>query len=150
MLIPEGLYYLTTARQVGTAPIEFVCRERGDAATAAIVQEDIYTVPGDRVLVLSNAAMRAFGGAGSNRTFSELTINPPSAVAGAETIAIHMAETPEDGSTADNWQGEVWVPPLWTIEYKVTFSSAVVENGIRCAIQGLLIPLGSTTGNGAG
>jgi len=147
MLVPDWLYKFTSATHQGSQPIEVVHADGTAGAASVSVNALVYTVPGDFILLLTNACgLSSPGGAQVTTNRQWYTASPDG------TQAYVIARDDTDGGAgaqvALNWQGEVWIPPTWQVRYSGAFSAGVSDNTQDAWLHGVLIPRGSIAWRG--
>lgn len=139
MRFPEWLYRLLPG-DAGSQLLGVVWRE-GAATGASPVSVDVYVVPNDKCLVLTNLAV---------------FINPDPAV--AVTRGRVMADPPDgntrynilelggpfaaDANVPGNWSGEVVIPGGWKVKCEGLFTGGAA-NSVNCELHGYLVPRGT-------
>jgi len=141
MRFPEWLYRLLQGDE-GSQLLSVVWREVASTATVAALNATVYQVPGDKCLILTNAACRFIPGNTQTVNRRRLMADPPSG-----TTRYNILDEEVDGAasiTLDaNWQGEVIIPPGWRVLIEGTFNSAVNANTVEAEIHGYLVPRGT-------
>lgn len=141
MKFPEWLYKLLPGDQ-GSQQLGVIWRENSSTQAALTVSADVYVVPNDKCLVLTNAVVRAAPGAGQFSLRRRVMADPP---AGTVRYDILDAEVNGGAGTqmSDNWSGEVVVPGGWKVKVEGQYDALGNPNNIGCEIHGYLIPRGS-------
>lgn len=143
MRAPEVCYGFVTLNDVQGALVAIVTREIVSSASQTNVGVDIYTVPSDRVFILSAANVSSVPGAGQVCSHLGLSILEEA----SQTIEIAGGPDPEN-TTADidrhlNFSGEVWCAPGTIVRGNGVFNSGVAANTVGVRINGILIPRGN-------
>lgn len=140
MRFPEWLYALLPNDE-GSQKLGVVWRESTSSQAAATVSVDVYTVPADKCLVLTNLTGQFIPGAAQNVQRRRFMADPP-----AGTVRYNILDDEADGSVnsllTNNWQGEVVIPGGWKVKVEGLFSGAVA-NSVNGELHGYLIPRGT-------
>lgn len=142
MRFPEWLYKLLPGDE-GSQQLGVRWREATLSAALVTVDVTAYSVPNDKVLVLTNAA--GFFNPGAGQLLSRLQLLAfPEGPAG--TVRYSIVDRP--GGVADanvhfDWQGEVVIPPGWGVVARGVFDSGVAANSVNVEIHGYVVPRGT-------
>lgn len=141
MRFPEWLWQLLPG-DTGTQQLGVIWREGSSTQNAAAVGVTVYTVPTDKCLVLTNAAVQLTPSAGVTVNRRRIMADPPE---GTVRFNIHDEETQGAASAivSQNWQGEVVVPGGWKVRVEGNFDAAGANNNVSGEIHGYLIPRGT-------
>lgn len=139
MRFPTFLYRLLPGDEgkIHIAPAWHQCSDTGIKTTHTAVG---FIVPGDTAFILTNASMRWANGAGETTQRRRLMADPPS---GSERYTIFENEASSAQDAADNWQGEVIIPPLWKVIFEATSTPGAASSSIQLEYFGYLIPRGT-------
>ena len=140
MFFPEVLYRLSKRDEQVTwlDPVA----SRISATLAGINPVAIYTVPNDRVLVLTAACIEATPGVGQNILLKVLHTRPPTGGTNVTFRSDYVAGGVGVQQGMD-WDGEIAVPPSWTVNGNVLFNAGAVASTATLMMHGLLIPVGN-------
>lgn len=142
MKFPTFLYRLLPG-DGGQQQLQLVFRDSVNSAAAGTVTTQPYTVPGDKVLVLTNACARATAGAAQNANRIRLFVDPQNGTKRYELAALGSGSVGPPAYAVLNWTGEVVVPPGADVEAEAVFSAGVAANEINLEIFGYLVPRGT-------
>jgi len=133
--------YERTYKDMAGVQLETVV-DRIDTTAANVDVRAIFSVPVDRIFILSHLHSAFVPGAGQNINSRFLVAVPPSVTltgvlnelgSGAANTTVFLDVTP----------GEVWIPPAYTIEARGNFNAGVAANSVQLSVFGLLIPRGN-------
>lgn len=141
MIGPELAYAFAKPQDTVGGTLAIVAREVNAGASAAQIDSTLYTVPQDKVLVISSLNATLTPGAAQIARFGAFRIN-------VGTI-IELFTGPEiENATANRvvnlwWTGEVWMPPGSALEFRGTFDAGAALNNSFSRVTGNLIPRGN-------
>jgi len=140
VIVPELTYQYAQMKDIAGGTLIVVNVEGSDALTNVSVFPTVYTVPGDKILVLSCATGIALPGAGQICT--ELNF-----VVSINTISFEFYRSGEvlvnSGIRSGVWSGELWIPPEASILGSGVFDAGANSNSVTFTIHGVLIPRGN-------
>ena len=139
MRVPELTYGFSQLKDTAGGILELWCRKGQSDDSATTVANDLYTVPDDKILVLTAMALRLNPGAG------QIAISATAvACEGVEFFrGPYPVNVSVDFDVLMHWSGELWVPPGETLRATGTFDAATVSNQIRFSAFGFIIPRGN-------
>jgi len=105
----------------------------------AQVNADV-SVPDSQVLILMAAQVTGLPGLAQNVASNLLQIIPPGQANSMELKRQSAALAANVISDLD-WQGEIIVPPDWTVRAAVAYNAGAVNNETRLSLFGILIPV---------
>lgn len=141
MFVPEFLYQLS-ARDQQVTWLDPIARVFVASVAAATVIPS-FTVPTDRVFILTNSHISGVGGGAQTVARIALALTPPGGlVAAGPNVDVEGLEVPGAPNIARlSWTGELMVPPAWMVSAIVLFSAGAVANTVNLNLNGCLIPV---------
>lgn len=139
MIFPEYLYQLSK-RDLQVTWLDPALRSVVTSVAAANVTSD-FTIDNGRILVLTHVHGFVIPGGGQNVTLLSLLIVDP----GGTLIRLVTDDTNQaaDFRAESTWQGELIIPPGWTIRATADFNAALAANRVDLSLGGILIPVGN-------
>lgn len=138
MIFPEFLYRLTAADS-GKQVLEHVMAENNASAAAVTVGMTVFTVPADKVFLLTNTSAAFTPGATQNLVSTELLI--ADALGSRQWPYLRAAS----GLFVGGFSGDLLVPPTFRVRAQGVFSAGANVNQVEASCHGILIPRGSFT-----
>lgn len=148
MKLPELAYQFRTPLDTASPTIEQKVEYLLSTAAANSVNTDAYTVPGNRILVLSHCFAYALAGAAQLPTRLRLMIRRNGI---DHTLIDEYAQAATghyDAATRRQtitWTGEVWLHPGWILRGAGTFDAGAAANTVEVQWGGWLIPRGNVS-----
>lgn len=142
MRVPEICFQFAAFKDVAGGLILLTVRSGSNSDTATSVFVDILTVPADKIFILSAMNVNAVGGGAQEIDALRCQFAPEP---GAARFTFHGQEGISDGpdargSRAENFSGEIWIPPGAVVRGTAAFSAGVSSNTVAAACYGFLIP----------
>lgn len=133
--------YTKTARDRGidvAASLSTATPTTSDTATQVLAT---FTNDSGRLVVVTALCGEWGPGAGQNVSGRRLTIQPP----GGTSLVLKGDTTALAANLFGylDWQGELIVPPLWSMRAIGDFNAGVAANSSRLFIHGVIIPIGN-------
>lgn len=141
MRFPEWLWQLLPGDS-GTQQLGVIWRQGVSSQTAATVGLTIYTVPPDKCLILTNAALRFTSGAAQIVARRRLMADPPDGTTRYDILDDEVNSTVASAVT-NVWTGEVVIPGGWKVRVEGDYDAGVNANSASAEIHGYLIPRGT-------
>lgn len=144
MRVPDIAYRFLWPIDTSGPTLETITRNISQASAASILDQTITGIPGDKILVLTNAFIAAEPNGAQGCVEMHMSV-----FTGAGSETIFAQRFPTTGTGAEevlNWSGEIWMrgrdPGGASMRFHTTFSGALA-NVMRGAIQGFIIPRGN-------
>lgn len=111
----------------------------GGTSTIVVVQNDVSGF----VLRLRSACVSVTPGAGQNYGYIQLMMIPADGILPTApfNLKVDLTAGAANVSKAIDWQGDIFVPPMWYVRAWVSFNAGA-NNSVQLATNGLLLPLG--------
>lgn len=138
---PEFLYKLSDRDQEVTW-LDPVVVHSDVSAAVAVIQSAVYTVPGDRMLILQNVSMLANPAAGRAVIDLNFALQPPPPETTTYRVVQEFWTVAADVNRGLNWSGSILVPPLWRVSAIAVIDGAAGGQIVH-DIFGILIPKGN-------
>lgn len=104
-----------------------------------------YAVPVGLCLILMSLCGNGSAGAGQNNIRITLELSPPSDL--GNFVAISEVTSAQIGVATPTlslpWSGRLYIPQLWTIRCRSSFSASAFANFSELNVLGMLIPIGN-------
>lgn len=147
MIPPELTYQFSALKDVSGALLSIVLRRGDTSTTAATVNELLYTVPNDKILILSAASVQANPGTGQTAELATLRIVEENAATSGAGYTFARAPDVQNATAnikiALTWCGEVWVSPGEQVVVRGVFDAGTNANQVVSSIAGVTIPRGN-------
>lgn len=140
MIGPDIVYQYSQPKDVMGGTLLILNQTVVKIDTAQNIVETLGKVPNDKVLILS--AVQAYMKSQTAGSADALAVSI--LFEGSSTPLIFIE--PHLGTQtnlAENWTGQVWIPPGSELEMAGTFSDAINTHVLRFSIHGILIPRGN-------
>jgi len=140
LIVPELAYQFQTAVDTAGGTIDIVLRDAITSGLVTSLTTDIFTVPTEKVFILTAGNVQANSGAGQLSNLVAFQIHPVALEPGR--ILFLRERTPALVQEA-NWSGELWMPPGSKLSGVGTFDAGANSNSLSVGIVGVLIPRGN-------
>lgn len=146
MRVPDLVYTYAALKDTAGGTLELWFRRFDFSNSNDTFTEEMFSVPADKILVLSSIAGSFTPPSDGPATLTNIRIE--TSVEGLVGFVLTQFRTyalvnSADEGVAMNWSGEVWVPPDGTFQCRVVKTGGV--NNTNCAVSahGFLIPRGN-------
>ena len=145
MLVPDIAYAFTRPTDTAGPTFEILSRQQQLSTAAILVELFLTDIPKDRVLVLSNVAMRADPGSGQG--VDELVIQGVTQAGLIFDIKTQFIDGANNIRFNLDWQGEVFIQGAGagntTLRAFALFSAGAAANLFQASFHGVIIPHGN-------
>jgi hypothetical protein len=144
-LIPEVAYQFRLARDTAESTLEQVAvNGQSLQASTLVTISALYTVPSNRILILSSMCAVGVGVGGQIPQYVQMRVRQGGGV--TQLIAEQSAITVPAAAArlACNWSGQVWLHPGWQISVRAAFDAGAAVNELYGYLYGMLIPRGNS------